>query len=176
MRNRDEGRDNNSGLIFKGLDRFINLVADMIENEENEVDIKGAINDPEKNKKVVSKYGVNIKLGGDNFGVIKDMEKSIPKVIEPVTDLFEEGDKVIVVMELPLVKEEDINLEINENILSINAVSNENRYSKNIKLKFAPMESSIKAKLNNSIYSIVINKESWLNEVNTCHKMKINVF
>lgn len=161
MKNRDESHDNNIGSIFKGLDRFINIVADMIEKDENEVDISGTINDPEKNKKIVGKYGVNIKLGGEKFGELKNIDKIIPKVIEPMTDVFEEADKVIVVMELPMVVEADINLEINENIITINAASNENRYFKNIKLKFTPMPNSLKAKLNNSIYSIVINKESY---------------
>ena len=180
----DENHPSSIGSIFKGLDRFINIVADMIENDTNEVDINGTLNDLEKEKKIAGKYGVNIKLGGERFGGQRDidkfknnssLDKIIPKVIEPITDVFEEEDKVIIVMEIPMVKEEDINLEINENILTINAVSNESRYYKNIKLKFNPIESNVKAKLNNSIYSIVINKESWLNEVCTCHKMKINV-
>lgn len=168
MKNKDEDRDNNISSIFKGLGRFINLVADMIENDENEVNIEGIINDPEKKKKIDGKYGVNIKIGGENFSNEKlnkfknnsSLDKIISKVIEPMVDIFEEVDKIIIVMEIPMVKEEDIKLEINENILTMNAVNKELRYYKTIKLNFIPVENSIKTKLNNSIYSIVIDKDS----------------
>lgn len=168
MKNKDEDRDNNISSIFKGLGRFINLVADMIENDENEVNIEGIINDPEKNKKIDAKYGVNIKIGGENFSSEKlnkfknnsNLDRIISKVIEPMIDIFEEVDKIIIVMEIPMVKEEDIKLEINENILTMNAVNKELSYYKTIKLNFIPRENSVKTKLNNSIYSIVIDKDS----------------
>lgn len=169
MRNVD---DNNIGSIFKGLDRFINIVGDMIDNDKNEVDIKGTINNPDKSKKIVGKYGFNIKLGTDEISGLKDIktlntirnkfniEKEGPKTIEPVTDIFDEEDKVIVVMELTGVKQQDINLQIDENILKLRADGNGNCYSKNIKLRFTPKLENINSKLNNAIYSITINKKS----------------
>lgn len=171
MRNRDDDRKTNLGSIFKGLDRFINIVADMMENDKNEIDIKGVLNDPDKDKKIVGNYGFNIKLGGDK---IEGLEKIntlnsimnntnngiiVPKRIEPVTDIFNEEDKIIIVMELSGVLEEDIALEIDENILRISAEGNGNCYSKTVNLEFNPKMEDVTLKLNNSIYSIVINKD-----------------
>ena len=172
MRNQDDDKDNNIVPIFKGLGRLINIVADMIENDKNEIDIKGDINDPEESKKIVGKYGFNIKLGGEKINKLGDInklntisdnsnkERAVPKTIEPVTDIFEEDNKVIVVMELPGVDEENIELEIDENILKIRAEGNGSCYSKDIELKFNPKMEFIKSKLNNLIYSIVINNDN----------------
>jgi len=173
MRKRDdeEDRGSNLGSIFKGLDRFINIVADMMENDKNEIDIQGNLNDPDENKKIVGKYGFNIKLGGDKIqGLDKintlnsvmnntSIGKILPKKIEPVTDIFNEEDKIIIVMELVGVLEEDIALDIYENILKISAEGNGNCYSKTVNLEFNPRIEGITSTFNNSIYSIVINKD-----------------
>jgi HSP20 family protein len=174
MKKQEDDDNNNIGIgsIFKGLDKFINIVGDMLENEKNEVDIKGIINDPEKSKKIVGKYGFNIKIGGENLGGINDIntfgkmrnnlsrEKSVEKTLEPVTDVFDEEDKVIIVVELPGVAEEDIKVEIEEDILKIEAEGNSNCYIKNIKLPFIPKTELVTPQLNNSIYSIIISKTS----------------
>ncbi|OOM77814.1 Hsp20 family protein [Clostridium sp. BL-8] len=162
--------DDNIGLgsIFRGLDKLINIVGDMLENEESEVDIKGALNDPEKSKKVTANYGVNIKIGGENFKGIKDINSfnkmkdsyNKEKIIEPATDVFDEEERVLIVMELPGVSEEDIKIEVESNILKIEAEVNNNIYIKNVKLSFVPITESITSQLNNSIYSIIINKTS----------------
>lgn len=160
--------DDNIGLgsIFRGLDKLINIVGDMLENEESEVDIKGALNDPEKSNKVTANYGVNIKIGGENFKGIKDINSfnkmkdsyNKEKIIEPATDVFDEEERVLIVMELPGVSEEDIKIEVESNILKIKAEVNNNIYIKNVKLSFVPITESITSQLNNSIYSIIINK------------------
>ncbi|WP_315073119.1 Hsp20 family protein [uncultured Clostridium sp.] len=162
--------DDNIGLgsIFRGLDKLINIVGDMIENEENEVDIKGALNDPEQSKKITANYGFNIKIGGENFKGLRDINtankmkdnSNREKVIEPATDVFDEEERVLIVMELPGVSEEDIKIEIENNILKIEAEVNNNIYIKNVKLSFTPTTENITSQLNNSIYSIIINKIS----------------
>lgn len=174
MRNRDDDNYSSSNIssIFKGLDKFINIMADMIESEKKEIDIKGTINNPEKDKKITGNYGVNIKFGVDRLSELDRINtlsninrqnnisgrivKSIENV-EPPTDIFDEPDKVTIVMELPGVAEDDIEVEIDENIIKIRAEGHHNCYSKNISLKFNPKE-EVQARLNNSIYSIVIKK------------------
>ena len=172
MGNRDEDdRRSNFGSIFTGLGRFINVVADMIENDKNEIDINGSLNDPDKREQSVGKYGINIKLGADKLAgldkintlnsVMNNVNKGtlLPKKIEPVVDVFDEANKVIIVMELPGVLEEDTDFEIDENILKISAQGKGICYSKSINLQFIPKIESIKSGINNSIYSIVINKD-----------------
>lgn len=177
MRNQDDDRKSNVGSIFKGIDRFINIVADMMENQKNEIDIKGDLNDPDENKKIVGKYGLNIKIGGDKIEGLEKIStlnsvmnntnngRIEPKIletkrIEPITDIFDEEDKIIIVMELSGVLEKDIAIEIDEDTLKISAEGNGNCYSKIIYLKFNPNMERVTSKLNNSIYSIVINKDN----------------
>ena len=172
MKNKDDDKSSNIGSIFKGIDKFINIVADMIENEKNEIDVKGILNDPENKKRIVTNYGFNVKLGGENVGGLKDINTmqnirnnndssgSLYKVIEPVTDLFNEEDKLIIVMELPGVQEESIKLEIDEDILKVSGYSKDKNYIKNIKLQFNPSSENIVAKFNNSIYSIIVKKNN----------------
>jgi HSP20 family protein len=172
MKKLDEDNNINIGSIFKGLDKFINIVADMVENEKSELNVKGSINDPERGKKIVGKYGVNIKIGGEKIGNLGDIntlsriknnldrEKTLVENLEPMTDIFEEDNKIIVVMELPGVVEEDIEIDLEEDNLKIRAEGSGNCYSKNIKLAFIPKMELVKPKLNNSIYSIIISKDS----------------
>jgi HSP20 family protein len=168
MKKQDDDDDIGIGSIFKGLDKFINIVGDMLENEKNEIDIKGIINDPEKSKKIVGKYGVNIKIGGENLRGINDISTlgkiknnlSREKYLEPVTDVFDEDDKVVIVVELPGVAEEDIKVELEDDILKIEAKGNSNVYVKNVKLPFIPTTKLVTSQLNNSIYSVIISKTS----------------
>jgi len=169
IRDDDEDKRSNLGSIFKGLDRFINIVADMMENDKDEIDIHGNLNEPDENKKIVGKYGFNIKLGGDKIQGLEKINtlnsvmnntsgRILPKKIEPITDIFNEEDKIIIVMELIGVLKEDIVFEIYENNLKISAEGNGNCYSKTINLEFNPKIESVTTNFNNSIYSIVINK------------------
>ncbi|MCY6354431.1 Hsp20/alpha crystallin family protein [Clostridium sp. ZS2-4] len=170
MRHNDRD-DTGIDSIFKGLGKFINIVADMMENEEDELDISGNINDPSKKTNIVGKYGVNIRLGADkishgnrinNLDKIKDnlieKKEQIEKKMEPAVDIFDQNDKVIVVLEMPGIKEEDIQCKLDEKIIKVRALGNGVFYSKDIKLKFNPSRDKIKTKLNNSIYSIIIDK------------------
>lgn len=173
MKNRDGDKENNIGLLFKGLSKFINIMEDMIENQKDEIDIKGVLNDSGKKDKIVGSYGVNIKLGADKqssldkintFGNMRKSDitdnkvREVLNIIEPVTDIFDEDDKVTIVMELSGVCEEDIQLEIDDELIKVRAKGNGNNYSKNLKLKFKPVVTTVKAVLKNSIYSIVIDK------------------
>lgn len=166
----DEDKKSNLNSIFKGLDKFINLIADMIESNKDQLNINGDIN----KDKLAGKYGFNIKLGSNNLnGIdrineinkrIKNVQKKM-KPIEPSTDIFDEEDKVIIVMELPGIKDDEIQLDINNNIITIRASGTKSNFYKNISLKFTPKTEDITAKLNNSIYSIIINKQLGSEEV-----------
>ncbi|MGB8454950.1 MAG: Hsp20/alpha crystallin family protein [Anaerocolumna sp.] len=166
MRNRDED-GNNFFSLFPGLDKFINVVADMVDNEKDEVNIKGDIK-PDNQRKITGKYGINIKLGTDgtnSFNDTKSFDKIFtkkengPKKVVPVTDIFEDEDKVTIVAELPGVEKEDIELNLDENTVSLTASKKDICYTKQVALKFIPDYSSIIESYNNSIYSVMIKKK-----------------
>lgn len=169
MRNNDDNL-NNIFSIFTGtgIDKLINIVADMVDNNKDEMDIKGDIK-PDNQHKITGKYGVKIKLGPsgmDNIDNIKDLntifnkQESTKKVVVPVTDIFEEKDSVTIVSELPGVLKEDVELEFDGNAVTLNAARNNTSYSKKITLKFTPDLKSVVESFHNSIYSVVIKKKN----------------
>jgi len=166
MRNRDNS-GNHDFSIFSGLDKIINVVADMVDNNKDEMNINGVIK-PDDHKKIVGKYGINIKLGpgdtGDinrmkSFNDLFDKKDDIPKIVIPVTDIFEEKDKITIVAELPGVENEDVVLNLDGNTVTLTAVKNDICYSKKVILKFIPDSNKLKESFNNSIYSVEIWKK-----------------
>jgi len=95
--------------------------------------------------KVRGVYGFTIKtgLGGEGvtvepFGnVRKDAETGqavVQEVREPMVDVFEEKDHVLVVAEMPGVAEEDVHLELKDDVLIVVAEKGEKKYRKEVLL------------------------------------------
>ncbi len=91
-------------------------------------------------------YGFSVKVGGvggerkvtlEPFGNIKRPPKGAPVVSEerePIVDLFDEEDYLLVVVELPGVEEKDVRLELHEDILEIVAQRGDKKYRKEVLL------------------------------------------
>lgn len=62
---------------------------------------------------------------------------------EHEVELFDEGDYLRVILELPGVNEEEIKLDIKESVLLISASSVEHEYLKRVQLPFVPKEKAI---------------------------------
>lgn len=156
---------NNFFSLFGGMDKIFNIVSDMVENEKDHVTMSGDIKS-EDQKKIVGKYGVNFILGPDKLDGFKNFSShsqgnkndNQPNIIAPMTDIFYEEDNITIVAELPGVKKEDIELHLDQKILTFNASKKDGIYSKRIELDFAPDYQSITENFHNFIYSIVIKK------------------
>lgn len=119
-------------------------------------------------------YGFSVKFGPDgkpifdNFGNIKSPELRVEKekesttsasVREPLTDVIEEDDEVIVVVELPGVTKEDIMLDANEDTIEIKADGGEDRkYQKNLILPAKINPDQAKARYTNGILEVRLEK------------------
>jgi HSP20 family protein len=91
-------------------------------------------------------YGFSVKVGGlggerkvtlEPFGNIKRPARGAPVVSEerePMVDLFDEEDHLLVVAELPGVEEKDVKLELHGDILEITAQRGDNKYRKEVLL------------------------------------------
>jgi HSP20 family protein len=89
-------------------------------------------------------YGFSVKVGGvggakkvtlEPFGNIKRPPRGAPVVSEerePIIDLFDEEDHVLVVAELPGIDEKDINLALHKDILEITARKGDKKYHKEV--------------------------------------------
>jgi len=150
------------GEVFKGLGSFIEMVSEMAEKGQKEVERTGEIKTPAGK----AMYGFSVKIGGlgipqvERFGnIVRETEKGpiIEEVREPFVDIFEEKDSLEVIAELPGVGEKDISYEIKDDVLIINAKSNERKYSKEMLL---PCRASVlKTAYKNGVFKLTLKKE-----------------
>jgi len=96
-------------------------------------------------KSIRGVYGFSVKTGlGEKgpkvepFGNIHKDEESgrvvVQEIREPMTDTFDEPDRVLIVAEVPGVTQEDIRLDLHEDVLALTAERGEAKYAKEILL------------------------------------------
>lgn len=96
-------------------------------------------------KRLRGVYGFTVKTGlGEKglkvepFGNISKEEESgrivVKEIREPMTDLFDEQDHILIVAELPGIVQEDIRLELRDDILTLAAERGEKKYRKEVLL------------------------------------------
>jgi HSP20 family protein len=85
----------------------------------------------------------------------------VERIEEPKTDVFERADNVVILAELPGMKEEDIHWEIEGDIFSIRGrdISGTRKYSKEILLPFVVDDAHIKAGYRNDIFEICFRRK-----------------
>jgi HSP20 family protein len=83
---------------------------------------------------------------------------------EPIVDVFDDGNNVKVMAELPGVEENDVNLKIENNVLTISADTPARKYSKEVKLPTFIERDSVESKLRNGILEVKLRKAKDLGE------------
>jgi HSP20 family protein len=129
------------GGLFKGLGDFIDLLGDMIETGEEEITRTGEFRVKGLGDKGRGVYGFSVRsgIGGiprvERFGNIRSTEEGpvVAEVREPLVDLFDEEWEIVIVAELPGVAEEEVHIEIEDDILSLETTG-ERKYAKEILL------------------------------------------
>ena len=171
MAKKDEKKVDRSGLL--GLGGFLGGLSTLIENlgelaeKGEELKKTGEIRGP--GGKLRGVYGFNIKVGlGDDgikvepFGNVRKDAKTgsavVEEVREPMVDVFEEDDGVLVVAEMPGVGEEDIHLDLNEDVLSIVAEKGEMKYRKEVLLPAAFSADKMTHACHNGVLEIKFSK------------------
>jgi len=98
-----------------------------------------------------------------HFGNVKPKnitgEIETKDVREPLVDVFKEKDKVRIIAEVPGVTKGDIKLTGTENKLTIKAFSKYRKYEKTIKLPVPVKIETAKAKYNNGVLEVVIERK-----------------
>ncbi|MDP2934651.1 MAG: Hsp20/alpha crystallin family protein [bacterium] len=152
------------GGLIKGLGKFIDLVEE-VEEAGGEIKKTREIKGKESVRGI---YGFSIKTGiGEmpkiqTFGNIRTEKPrpqsgrgspeaakiKITEEREPIVDVFDEKDHILIVVELPGVSEESIKLELKGDILILEAGDEKRKYSKEIllsaKVDFENKEKSFK--------------------------------
>jgi len=164
---KDEGLGIDFGLggLFKGIEKLIDLAADLKEAGD-EIKKEGEIDFSHLKKGMKGVYGFSIKTmtGGrpvvESFGNIKKTPKgpTVEEEREPLTDVFDEKEEVRVYAEIPGVNEEDIKLDLKGDILDVLAKSGDRKYHKEILLPAKVKSETLISSYKNGILEVKIRK------------------
>jgi len=130
------------GGLLGGLGTMLEKLGELAEKGK-ELRESGEFSD--KEGKVRGVYGFNIKMGvgGEGvevqpFGNVRKDEETgratVQEVREPMVDVFTEQDRVLVVAEVPGVGDDDVQLEVKDDILTIVAGTGKLKYRKEVLL------------------------------------------
>jgi HSP20 family protein len=149
------------GGLFKGLGNLIDLASRL---SEEGMEKRGEIKGLPKGAKGV--YGFSIRtLAGkpviESFGNIRETAKGpvVEEIREPIVDVFDEADHILVIAELPGVSEDKIKVEVAGDILSLTASDKDKKYAKEILLPGKVKPDSVKTSYKNGILEIRLEKE-----------------
>lgn len=148
------------GGIFKGLADLVEKLGELAETGE-ELKRTGQIH----GKQVKGVYGFSVKVGlGDEgitvepFGNIRKDDEAgqavVQEIREPMVDIFEEKDHILLVAEMPGIGPEDLHIELKDDILTLAAEKGEKRYRKEVLLPEAVQQETMTVTCNNGIVEI----------------------
>ncbi len=130
------------GGLIKGLGKFIDLVEE-VEEAGGEIKKTGEIKGKEGVKGI---YGFSIRTGTgerpkvQTFGNIKTVKEKtkpefkITETREPIVDVFDEKDRILIVVEMPGINEKEIKTTLKGDILILEAGEEKRKYYKEILL------------------------------------------
>ncbi|PMB76351.1 MAG: heat-shock protein Hsp20 [Fervidicoccus fontis] len=159
---------------FDLIDDFFKEIEDMFEEEFERM---------EKLSKDFTKsplvYGFRMTIGPDGvphieeFGNVKrvGMKPKISEEREPLVDIFESGNLLTIVAELPGVEKDKIDVKVVDSKLIIRASNGDRKYYKEIELPKPVKPETAKAQYKNGVLEVKIELKEWEKEEG--HKIKI---
>lgn len=128
--------------FLRGLRDFLKMLEEMEKKGEKARTVSGEVEGPGYSK-VTYDYSVKLGLGKEDF----------------LVDVFDKGDHILVVAELPNVKEEDIALEAAGNVLKIAAKTPRGRFERDIEVpEGSKVEKVLMASFKNGVLEIRLSK------------------
>jgi len=153
--------------IFDLFDDIMREMEEMLFGLERELDIMARNAPIEYRGPIV--YGFKITIGPDGKPVIEEFgnirrrrgRAEISEEMEPLVDVFDYGDKVVVVAEMPGVDKDKIDVRITkDNKLIIKASNKDRKYYKEVELPPGVKPDTAKAKYKNGVLEVVIEKKA----------------
>ncbi len=154
------GEDLGLGGIFKGLGELVEKLNELAQTGQ-EFSKTGELRNGGQLKGV---YGFSIRtgLGGaptiEPFGnITKDAHSGravVQEAREPMVDIFEEPDHVLVLAEMPGISLEDVQVEVKHDWLTISAHNQSKKYRKEIHLPQALARDQMQISCNNGVLEI----------------------
>jgi HSP20 family protein len=160
--------DADLGGFLGGLTNLIEKLGDLAEKGKDLHELK-EFGDQGGIKGV---YGFTIRtgIGGERsggikvepFGNVRKDERTgkatVQEVIEPLVDVFEEADHILVVAELPGVSPDDVRLELNDDILIIAAQRGPKKYHKEVLLPESFSDKALSQQCRNGVLEIKLTR------------------
>ncbi|MEW6003230.1 MAG: archaeal heat shock protein Hsp20 [Nitrospirota bacterium] len=153
------------GGLFKGIEKLIDLAAELKE-AGGEIKKEGEIDLSHLKRGMKGVYGFSIKtaVGGkpivETFGNIKKTPEGpvVEEEREPLTDVFDEKEEILVITEIPGVNEESITIDLKGDILEISAAGKNRKYRKEVLLPVRVKKETLSYIYKNGILEIRIKK------------------
>lgn len=160
-----EGLDLDLGGLFRGLGDAVDLIDKLVEvgkkhgdqhgERQGEFSVKGL------GDKVRGVYGFSIRtgIGGESrvepFGNVHSTDEGIvvEEVREPLVDVFDEGQEIVVTAELPGASEGEITIDLQGDVLTIKS-EGERHYAKEVPLPARVDAGSLQKKYNNGVLEV----------------------
>jgi HSP20 family protein len=156
------GAESGLGGILKGLGELVEKLAELAETAP-ELSKTGRARRPGKGLKGIYGFTIRVGLGDEGptlepFGNIRRDIKSgrteVQEVREPLVDVFEEKDYLLVEAELPGISKEDVRIETKEDVLTISAERGDRKYRKEVLLPRDLSPGKMQISCNNGILEI----------------------
>lgn len=154
------------GGLFKGLGEMIDL-ASQLKEKAGGLKKEGEFKIPVGGKELKGVYGFNISTLADGKPTINTFGTKIKKTPkgpvveeerEPMVDVFPEKDHILIISELPGVSENEINVELSGDILTITSTG-ERKYAKEVLLPSPVKPESMKKTYKNGVLEIRLEKK-----------------
>ena len=160
------------GGFFAGLGTLIDQLGKLAEQAEQAggvVTKTGEFN-VGSDKRLKGVYGFSVKSGlGEKgvkvepFGNIRRDEAAgrveVHEIREPMVDVFDEPDRLLIVAEVPGIMQADVQLELHEDILILAAEKGDNKYRKEVLLPASFSSDKMSFSCRNGILEIQLIKE-----------------
>ncbi len=150
------------GGILKGLGDLVEKLGELAESGQ-ELSKTGEIRGRGKELRGIYGFKVKVGLGEEGpslepFGNIRRDAKSgrteVQEVREPMVDVFEEDDYLLVLAELPGIGKEDVRVEVKDDVLTISAERGDKKYRKEVLLPRNVSKEKMQVSCNNGVLEI----------------------
>ncbi|HVE82623.1 MAG TPA: archaeal heat shock protein Hsp20 [Myxococcales bacterium] len=153
--------------MFRSLGGFLDLLSNLAEQagtEGGEIHREGELGDDRKGVKAVYGFSVRVGNGGppriEKFGNVQDSGRGpvVEEAREPMVDVFDEDQHLLVVAELPGVDAADIRFEVKEDVLNLDASRGDRKYRKEVLLPAAVKAEEATSSYRNGVFEIRLPK------------------
>ena len=160
-----EGVEFGFGGLFKGIGNLLDLATKMAEEGKEGYSDSGEFEALGGRAKGVYGFSVRLGLGGkpvvEHFGNIRETETGpvVAETREPLVDVLDEGDRLVVIAELPGVEQDNIHLEVKDDVLALTAEAKDRRYDKEILLPSPVDADTLESSYRNGVLEIKLAKK-----------------